>query len=158
MVPHYRARRKAKGAALFLQSPAKIDIVTGHPELRIESTDLLQSIAARRQVAPGEMFCHEVRDKHMRRSAGGISHAICEMRGGRWQKVWATDGGVFTGAKSMGEVLQPITVRISVIIDIGDDLAGGSLPGDIARGAQTAVLSSKDFNAMAARYRRRLIG
>ena len=51
MMPYHRARRITDGVALIEESPANVDVISRLSELRIESSDLQEHVAANRHVA-----------------------------------------------------------------------------------------------------------
>ena len=55
-MPYHGRGMKAQGSALLLEPPAEVDIIAGHPKLRIESADRLQRRLPESHVAAGNVL------------------------------------------------------------------------------------------------------
>ena len=76
VMPDERAVGEPQGESLLLQPPAHIDVVAGSPELRVESTNLLQRVPAERHADARDVLGLVVRQQHVYRPAGRVGHAV----------------------------------------------------------------------------------
>ena len=71
--------------------------------------------------------------------AGGVSNRVRHGPIARRREIGPADRGPVAFVECRDEVLQPMGIRASVVIDVRDDLAGRGLQARVARAAQSAV-------------------
>src|SRR5687768_15321030 len=142
---------KTDRAVSLHETPAHIDVVAGCAISLVESADIDECAAAESHIAAGNVLGQRVGQKHVDRSPGCVRHAIGNRAIPRWRNVGPPYADMAGGEKGVSEVLQPVLIRICVIIDVRDDLSRGLLPARVARRAQAAVPGAEQTHAVLAR-------
>src|SRR5215475_11229457 len=139
MMPNHRARVKRDLPAALQQLPANIHIVAGAPEARIESPDLSEHVLAEGAIASGNMFGLAIRQQYMNRAAGSMGNALGQgavLRGGDVGSTGCRAIGVHVRP---GEILEPVRIRSSIVVRVGDDFALRCFHSDISCGSKTTM-------------------
>ena len=147
VMPHQGRRTEPQTPALFLQTPADIHVIASHVELRVETADSFKRHFAEGHVATRDMFRFPIREQHVDGAAGRMGDAIGDHAIARRRNVRAAHASVFLGAGSEEEgdqIVQPMGVRIGVVVDVGDDLTGGGFQPEVAGVAQAAIRLGDD--------------
>src|SRR6266513_165125 len=114
----------------LLNSPAEIDVVAGLPIFRIKPAYTFKGPTVKRHVTTGNMLGDRIRKQNMVRSAGRCTNARLNPILCRRCDVWSADPGVIATDKRANQVVQPIGVRHTVRIGVGQHIAlGGSRTG-----------------------------
>src|SRR4029078_9630579 len=103
-----RAGTEGDHAALALQAPAKIHVVTGFKVFRIKSADALEGTAMKGHVAPRHVLGHDIAEQHVawptrRRGHGSLN----PVRRGR-RNIWSANTRIVAAEQSFNEVIQPV--------------------------------------------------
>ena len=140
MLPDHGRRTEPQPAATRLQAPAEIHVIARHPELRIETAHGLKPGLSEGHVATRNVFRLVVGKEHVRGSAGGVRDATGNRSVIRKGDVRAAYARIIGVQEDDGEVAQPVRIRKGIVVDVGDDFAGGGFKTRVAGGAQAAVL------------------
>ena len=160
MMPYHRCGTVAQRPSSLLQPPTHVHIVPRRPELRIKTSDRLQTPFAKRHVAARDMFGLPVRQQHVRRSPGRVRHALrYRPVAGRRQVRTAHRRlrRVHGVQKRRRQIVQPMPVRVGVVVDIRHDLPAGHLQARVARAAQSAIVRAYHLAVVLPRDDRRAI-
>ena len=157
VVPDHGRWAEAQPAATLLQAPAEIHVVTRHAQLRIETAHGLKPGFPEGHVATRNVLRLAVGEEHVRGSAGGVRDTAGNRSVVRKRDVRAAYACIIGVQEDDGEVAQPIRIRAGIVVDVGDDFAGGGLKTRVAGGAQAAVLRANDAESIFLRDRRRSV-
>src|SRR5262249_52781668 len=124
---------EADGPASFLQSPTYVNVVTSDAESRIKTPDGHQLFAAVRHIAAGNVLGDFVRQQHVNRSARRICHAVSDRAIAGRREIGTSNADMLSSQKGSGQISQPVRIRISVVVDVGNDFACGRFHPLIAR-------------------------
>src|SRR5262245_42937038 len=133
VMPDERAGVETDLASARLQSPTHVNIVARGAVARVEAIDRCERCTLEGHVAPGDVLGLGIADQYMDWSARGAGNAVCNESIARGRDVRAADTDVVRGHERVGNVMQPVRVRIGVVIDVRNDLAGGCSPTGVAR-------------------------
>ena len=154
VMPDHGRRTEPQPAATRLQAPAEIHVIARHPELRIETAHGLKPGLSEGHVATRNVFRLAVGEEHVRGSAGGVRDATGNRTVIRKGDVRAAYACIIGVQEDDGKVAQPVRVRKGIVVDVGDDFAGGGLKTRVAGGAQAAVLRTNDAESIFVRSHR----
>jgi hypothetical protein len=149
VVPDHGGGAEADAVAGVLDAPAEVDVVAGGAVAGVEAADLFEDGASEGHVAAGDVFGGGVVEEDVGGSAGGVGDAGGDGAvAGGWDvgsagaaEVVAFDGG--------DEVVEPVGVGAGVVVGVGDDVAGGGLPGGVAGVGEAAVLGADEADVVA---------
>src|SRR4051794_15625225 len=125
-MPHDRGRTKRDYPTILLNSPAKIDVITGLAIFGIEPSHSFEGPAVKRHVTTGNVLRDSVRKQNMVWSAWRPSNARLNPILRRRRDVWSAYSGVIATDKRANKVVQPIDVGHAVGIGVGKNFAVGS--------------------------------
>src|SRR5215467_6694830 len=130
IMPHDRSRAERNGPSSLLNSPAEIHVVAGLAIFGIESAYTFEGPTVKRHVTTGNMLGDGIREQNMIWAAGRGSNACLNPVLCRWRDVWSADSSVVATDKRANQIVQPIGIRHTVRIGVGQDLARSiSRPG-----------------------------
>ena len=145
MMPDHRRGIEPQRPTLLLQAPTDINVVTRDAELRIKSANRREARLAERHVTAGNVFRLAIGKQHVRGAAGRVGDAFGDGPIRRWRDVGSADRGVrrVHGIQERGrQIMKPMRIRISVVVEVGHDVAVGRLPSGVAGVAESAILSA----------------
>ena len=140
MVPDHGGGAEAQRRATFLQPPARVHVVTRSTELRIEPADRLETGFAERHVASGDMLGLAVGQQDVNGPARRTRDALGDGSIARRGEVRSTHRGVRRAQEPSGEVGEPVRIGVGIVVEIGDDFAGGCIQARVARTGEATVL------------------
>ena len=148
-MPDQRGRMEAQRQPLLLQPPAGVDVVAGDPELRIEAAHRQQVDATVGHVAAGDVLGLDVGHQHVHGPAGRVGDAGGDrpLVGGR--DVGTADRGVVGGGEHGGQEPKPVRVGHGVVVNIGNDVSGGSGKAAVASRAEAAIVGADQPHVVA---------
>src|SRR5919109_57449 len=128
VVPDHGSRTESEFASVRSHPPANIDVVTRLAKLRIKSPDGFQPIAAEGHVATGNMLGFRIGKEHMSGPARRSRHTARSVSVVQARDVWPAHTRVISFEKGRSQIAQPIRIRASVVVNVGNDFAAGGLP------------------------------
>src|SRR5436305_531 len=120
MMPHDRGRTKRDYPSSLLNSPAKIDVITGLAIFGIEPAYSFEGPTVKRHVTTGNMLGDCIRKENMIWSARRPSNTRLNPILCRRRDVWSAYTGVIATDKCANQIVQPINVRHAVGIGVGE--------------------------------------
>src|SRR2546426_6577158 len=121
MVPHDGAVAISDLASCFAQSPTEVDIVTRGAKDRVESSNPLEHFLPECHVATGYVLCEHIRVQDSSRAWCPSDHPTGPSLS-RWSEIGTPGPAVPPSRKAGDQILEPVGVRIRVVINKGDNL------------------------------------
>ena len=146
VMPHHRTGAEANAVACLHQPPAKVDIIPGGAEIRIESPHLFQRPFPVGHVASRDVLCLRVTQQDVRGRAGAGRHRRGDRTAGRRIEVGSSYRHVLRVLERPDEEIEPVGIRHAVRIGIRDHLPGGRLIAHVPGRGETAVRLQDIFN------------
>ena len=134
-MPDHGCRTKSQPPAGSAHTPADIHIVACHSKLRIEAAYRLEPIPSKSHVASRNVFGLLVGEENMSGSPGCASNAGCEFSVLAKRNVRAADAGAIHPSEGGGEIVEPVWVGASVVVNVGNDFAAGCRQPKVTGGA-----------------------
>src|SRR5438105_1119961 len=110
----------------LLNSPAKIDVVSGLTIFGIEAARAFKRPPVKSHVTAGNVLCDFVGKQNMAGAARSRSHAGLNPILCRRCNVRSADSGIITADKCADQIIEPIHVWHAVRIRVGEHFAFGS--------------------------------
>src|SRR5213593_1657310 len=148
MVPDHRSRTETQLSTGILQAPADIPVVTGDSELRVKPTDRPKLVSSKGHITAGNVFRLPVREKNV------SGPSWCKADAGRdvsiigKRNVRTTDGGTIHLLKRVYQIIEPVGIGRSVVVEIRNDFPRGRCQSGIAGRAQAAILRADDVDVV----------
>ena len=133
MVPDHSGGAEAQRPASLLEAPTYVHVVACSAELRVESSDRLETGFAEHHVAAGNVLRLAVAQKDVNGPPRGACHALSDRSIARRSDIRTTHRGMRRGEERGREIGKPVRVGVGVVVDIGDDLACRLLQARVAR-------------------------
>ncbi len=124
IMPDETGRTEANFAAGLFQTPAKIHIVSGLPENRIEPVDLFQRPLVKSHVATGNVLRLPVGQHYMSRAAGRSHHRAGNQRIFGRQKIRPANADKSAVQQIAHKVIKPVFVGAAISVGESHNLAG----------------------------------
>jgi hypothetical protein len=112
---------EAERPALLLEPPADVDVVAGGAVLRIEAADGPESAAAESHVAARNVLGHLVAEQDVGGPAGRVRDALGDRSILGRHDVRTADAHVVAAREGASQVLEPLRIRVGVVVGVGDD-------------------------------------
>src|SRR5207249_7612338 len=126
VVLNNRSWTESNDASSLLDSPAKIDVVSGLAIFGIEAAGIFKRPTVKSHVTTGNMLGDYVSKENMARTAGCRSNACLNPILCRRCYVRSADSCVVAAYKRADQIIQPIHVCHAVRIGVGEHFASGS--------------------------------
>jgi hypothetical protein len=130
---------KSNPPASLLKTPADVNVISSRTETRIETSDRLKRGFANCQITSGNMFGLAVRKEHVHRPAGRVGNTGGNLTVAGRGDVRSTHTYKVRIHESGGQVVEPLRIRIGIVVNVSHYLARGRFRAGITRAAQAAV-------------------
>ena len=140
VMPDDGGRRVPDESPAVAEPPAHIDVVAGGSEYPVETADRFECLLPERHVASRDVLRDRVGQQDRIRTAGRVRDGIRDPTVVRRREIRSPHADVLPFHEREREESQPVNLRVRVVIDERDDLPGGDLGAEVARGAQPLIL------------------
>ena len=90
------------------------------------------------------MLCHLVRKEHVSGPARSVGDALSDGTVVRWRQIRPSHTCMLRALERLNQILQPMRIGPRVIIDVGNEFAGGLFEPRIAGAAKPTIFSADD--------------